>query len=87
MVQAAARHGPGLTWGGLRGGISLALALSIPSGTGRDLLVPLTCAVVVISVLVQGLSIGKVVKASMCQSAPGVPTAHEAAPWTNAGGS
>ncbi|WP_064735885.1 cation:proton antiporter [Azohydromonas australica] len=59
-----------LTWGGLRGGISVALALSVPESGGRELLVPLTYAVVVFSVLVQGLSIGKVVKASVCQSTP-----------------
>jgi CPA1 family monovalent cation:H+ antiporter len=56
------------TWGGLRGGISVALALSLPQSAGRDLLVPLTYAVVVFSVLVQGLSIGSVVKASVCAS-------------------
>jgi CPA1 family monovalent cation:H+ antiporter len=55
-----------LTWGGLRGGISVALALSVPESAGRDLLVPLTYAVVVFSVLVQGLSIGSVVRASVC---------------------
>ena len=55
-----------LTWGGLRGGISVALALSIPESAGRDLVVPLTYAVVVFSVLVQGLTIGRVVRASVC---------------------
>lgn len=51
-----------LTWGGLRGGISVALALSLPSGPQRDLVLALTYAVVVFSILVQGLSIGKVVR-------------------------
>ncbi|MDA2933117.1 sodium:proton antiporter [Acidobacteria bacterium AH-259-D05] len=51
-----------LTWGGLRGGISVALALSLPTGTERDLLLPVTYAVVVFSVLVQGLTIGKLVR-------------------------
>jgi hypothetical protein len=54
-----------LTWGGLRGGISVALALSVPEGAGREALLPLTYAVVVFSVLVQGLLIGRVVTASM----------------------
>ena len=51
-----------LTWGGLRGGISVALALSLPSGPERDTLVTITYVVVVFSVLVQGLSIEKLVR-------------------------
>jgi CPA1 family monovalent cation:H+ antiporter len=51
-----------LTWGGLRGGISVALALSLPNGPQHDLVLALTYAVVVFSILVQGLSIGKVVR-------------------------
>ncbi|MBH0074626.1 sodium:proton antiporter [Pseudoalteromonas sp. SWYJ118] len=51
-----------LTWGGLRGGISVALVLQLPDGTERDILLALTYAVVVFSILVQGLSIGKVAK-------------------------
>ncbi len=49
-----------LTWGGLRGGISVALALSIPHGEWRDPLLTATYAVVIFSILVQGLTIGKV---------------------------
>jgi CPA1 family monovalent cation:H+ antiporter len=45
-----------LTWGGLRGGISVALALSLPSGPARDTILTLTYAVVVFSIIVQGLS-------------------------------
>jgi len=48
-----------LTWGGLRGGISVALALSLPVGEYRDTVVSLTYLVVVFSVLVQGMSVGK----------------------------
>lgn len=50
-----------LTWGGLRGGISVALALSLPSGTERDAVIVITYAVVVFSILVQGLTISRVV--------------------------
>jgi CPA1 family monovalent cation:H+ antiporter len=51
-----------LTWGGLRGGISVALALSLPSGPERDTVVALTYCVVVFSILAQGLSIGYVTR-------------------------
>jgi Na+:H+ antiporter len=48
-----------LTWGGLRGGVSVALALSLPAGHDRNFIVPITYAVVAFSIIVQGLSIGK----------------------------
>jgi len=51
-----------LTWGGLRGGVSVALALSLPAGPERDTVVALTYCVVVFSILVQGLSIGYVTR-------------------------
>ncbi|WP_333614571.1 cation:proton antiporter [Psychrobacter sp.] len=51
-----------LTWGGLRGGISVALVLQLPAGGERDILLALTYAVVIFSILVQGLSVGKVAK-------------------------
>jgi len=51
-----------LTWGGLRGGISVALALTLPSGAERDTVVALTYCVVVFSILVQGLSIRHVTR-------------------------
>jgi CPA1 family monovalent cation:H+ antiporter len=53
-----------LTWGGLRGGISVALALSLPMGPERDLILAVTYAVVVFSILVQGLTIKNVVSKS-----------------------
>ncbi len=50
-----------LTWGGLRGGISIALALSLASGPARDLIVSMTYIVVIFSILVQGLTIKNLV--------------------------
>ena len=50
-----------MTWAGLRGGISVALALSLPLGAERDLLVTITYIVMTFSILVQGLTVGKVV--------------------------
>ncbi len=51
-----------LTWGGLRGGISVALALSLPASPERSVILMMTYIVVVFSVLVQGLSIGALIK-------------------------
>lgn len=54
---------PILTWGGLRGGISVALVLSLPKGSVADILLTVTYSVVVFSVLVQGLTLGPLVRA------------------------
>lgn len=51
-----------LVWGGLRGGISVALALTLPSGAERDIFLVITYIIVVFSIVVQGLTIGKVAK-------------------------
>ena len=51
-----------LTWGGLRGGISVALALSLPPGPERNTVLALTYCIVVFSILGQGLTIGQVVR-------------------------
>jgi len=51
-----------MTWGGLRGGISVALALSLPLGAERDTLLIATYAVVIFSIVVQGLTIQRLVK-------------------------
>jgi CPA1 family monovalent cation:H+ antiporter len=49
-----------LTWGGLRGGLSVAMALSLPQNMHRDELVLITYIIVIFSIIVQGLTIGKV---------------------------
>lgn len=51
-----------LTWGGLRGGVSVALALSLPNTPYRELILTMTYVVVVFSILVQGLTIGPVMR-------------------------
>jgi CPA1 family monovalent cation:H+ antiporter len=51
-----------LTWGGLRGGISVALALSLHKSMHRDFIVSITYIVVLFSIIVQGLTIGRLVK-------------------------
>lgn len=65
VVPAAKPETPGswgvLVWGGLRGGISIALALSLPAGDTRNLLLAGTFAAVLFSVLVQRATLGKLI--------------------------
>ena len=49
-----------LVWGGIRGGVSIALALSIPQNEYNKIIISITYCVVVFSIVVQGLTIGKV---------------------------
>lgn len=49
-----------LVWGGIRGGVSIALAMSIPKGEYSTAILSITYFVVVFSIIVQGLTIGKV---------------------------
>jgi len=51
-----------LTWGGLRGGLSIAMALSLPAGMHHDEFVAVTYIVVLFSILVQGASVGRLYK-------------------------
>lgn len=58
-----------VAWGGLRGGISVALALSLPPGPERDIVVTLTYLIVIFSILVQGLTIKALVQRTIpCDS-------------------
>jgi CPA1 family monovalent cation:H+ antiporter len=58
------RWGPVLVWGGLRGALSIVLALALPDSLPhRDVLVPLTVGVVLLSIVVQGLSMPALIRA------------------------
>ncbi|MDE3020970.1 MAG: sodium:proton antiporter [Pseudomonadota bacterium] len=54
-----------MTWAGLRGGLSMAMALSIPDIPGKRIILTVTYVVVVFSVLVQGLSLSAVIRRAL----------------------
>ena len=59
----ASRHALAiLTWGGLRGGLSVALALTLPDGPHRDEILAMTYAVVCFAILVQGLTLQRLLR-------------------------
>ena len=60
---------PILVWGGLRGGISVALALALPRETSGDMFVAITYIIVLFSIIVQGLTIGNLAKRMTRKSA------------------
>lgn len=60
-----------LTWAGLRGGISVALALSLPEGPYKPVILTMTYAVVVFSILVQGLTVERLVRAVVKDASEG----------------
>lgn len=68
-----------LTWGGIRGGISVALALSLPPGAERELLVAVTYIIVLFSILVQGLTMGKLVRMTVAAETAAPPAAQSSA--------
>jgi len=51
-----------MTWGGLRGGIAVALALSLRAGAEKDIIITMTYIVVAFSILVQGLTVKYLVR-------------------------
>lgn len=51
-----------ISWGGLRGGLSLALVLSLPHNSSKEVLLVATYCTVLFSILIQGLTVGKVAK-------------------------
>ncbi len=51
-----------MTWGGLRGGISVALALSIPDVPERKTIISITYIIVIFSIAIQGMTLGKLAK-------------------------
>jgi len=51
-----------LVWGGLRGGLSIAMALSLARSPEKDMVVFITYVIVLFSILVQGLTLGKMAK-------------------------
>jgi len=53
-----------MTWGGIRGGISVALALSLPAGAPREMILTITYCVVAFSIIVQGLTLEGLVRSS-----------------------
>ena len=59
---------PVLIWGGVRGGISVALALSLPYGEERSIILTATYAVVLFSIIVQGLTLTKVIRRTVPSS-------------------
>ncbi len=63
---------PVMTWGGLRGGISIALALSLPEGPMKDVTLAATYMVVLFSVLAQGATIGGLVRRSVRRASAAV---------------
>lgn len=56
-----------LTWGGLRGGLAIALALSLPESSERGIILLLTYTVVAFAILVQGLSMKKLIAKSLAR--------------------
>ena len=61
----SARNLPFLTWAGVRGGISVALALSLPEGPDKSAILAATYAVVLFTIIVQGSTLGIVARRTL----------------------
>ena len=66
----SARNVPFLTWAGVRGGISVALALSVPDGPAKPSILAATYSVVLFSVIVQGSTLGFVARRTVLAKEP-----------------
>jgi len=64
------RNVPFLTWAGIRGGISVALALSIPTSEAKGTILAATYAVVLFSIVIQGLTLGPLVRRVVAVKSP-----------------
>jgi CPA1 family monovalent cation:H+ antiporter len=67
--KLSVRNVPFLTWAGVRGGISIALALSLPTSGERSTILVATYAVVLFSIVVQGSTLAKVARWTLPEDA------------------
>lgn len=67
-LEFAPKTGIIMTWGGIRGGISIALALSLEPQMNRELFLTITYVIVVFSIIGQGLTLGPLVKRVLGES-------------------
>ena len=70
-IRLSVRNVPFLTWAGVRGGISVALALALPDDPSRSAILAATYAVVLFSIVVQGSTLGVVARATLPRQIPG----------------
>ncbi len=73
---------PVMVWGGLRGGISIALALALPAGPLQELILTTTYVVVVFSVIVQGATVGRVARRVLAGAVDTDSAARSSSPLT-----
>lgn len=68
-----------MVWGGIRGGVSIALVMSIPNSAGelKNVLLEVTYIVVLFSIVVQGLTVGKVAKKVLKEENSNTPSVSE----------